>query len=191
MANPRFRTPIRVLSSPRPTSWPPMRRKIFRNRVARRCRHFPSLPLCSGHREQSVDKGFAPAAYESQVASAALRRATSASTNSNSRAGIERAGFQTTRSSPFVASRVSASVFSSSASSAILSCTAQIVRIDPRSARLRAQQGLQVQTLGGSSVNFIGLSFQGLRIGIEQDVARRSYGKRLHSESRPKVRRCR
>jgi hypothetical protein len=86
---------------------------------------------------------------------------------------------------------VSASVFSSSASSAILSCTAQIVRIDPRSARLRAQQGLQVQTLGGSSVNFIGLSYQGLRIGIEQDVARRSYGKRLHSESRPKVRRCR
>jgi hypothetical protein len=66
---------------------------------------------------------------------AALMRAVSTSENSKSWGRIESAGFHAVRSAPFTISRFSCMSFSSSASSASLSCTAQIARIDPTSAR--------------------------------------------------------
>ena len=66
---------------------------------------------------------------------AALMRAVSTSENSKSWGRIESAGFHTVRSAPFTISRFSSMSFSWPASRASLSCTAQIARIDPTSAR--------------------------------------------------------
>src|ERR1039458_3752367 len=95
-------------------------------------------------------------------------------------AGIESDWFHTVRSWPLTVSRLSSMDFSSPVSRASLSCMAHIARIDPTSARCTPRSAWRFRRWVWSSVNFIGISFRGLRIGIQQDVAGRGSGGRFH-----------
>src|ERR1700693_2305927 len=119
---------------------------------------------------------------------AALTRPISVSVKLNSFAGIDSNGFHKTRSWPPTNSRLSSMAFSSTASRARLSCTAQIARIDPTSARCAPRSGLQVQTLGVVQLQFHGFVLSE-NYGLCRAGACRDPGGVLHfNHSRPAVR---
>src|ERR1035441_4737397 len=87
-------------------------------------------------------------------------RAASASAKSKSLAASERAGFHTVRSCPFTSSRLSSMAFSSWSLRVSLSCTAQIARIEPTSARCAPRSACRFRRCVWSSVSFIGCPFR-------------------------------
>ena len=95
---------------------------------------------------------------------------------------IESAGFHTTRSWPPTISR-----FSSSAFPRQHQARSVLYRPDRANGShvrpLCAQERVQVQTLGVVQCQFHRFFLSGLRVGVEQDVASRRSGRRLHFQN--------